>query len=216
MQSRSARDAFHALTEAWARHDWQVVSNALDPDDINAFRDRELAVLTDRAAIYAAARREGRRITGWSSNAVLDLQMLAELGSEPQVPFPGAPTLSELASFSPTAFLIACLEAQAAAGDRLAAKARSSGLIGDPGHRPAPSRRVIGELTEGDDLVHILFRRVNGDSDDHPTHVYVRTLRRVRGEWRVCLDHELRMRVSPMFAFHDFEEPPELSGPETA
>ena len=95
----------------------------MDPSDLTAFRDRELAVLTDRAAMSVQARREGRRPTSWSSEAVLSPERLAEFGSEPQVPFPGTPTLAQLALLSPLEFFIACLNAHAAGVERMTAHA---------------------------------------------------------------------------------------------
>ena len=205
MATRSPQDTLDALGQAWAARDWQAVAELFDPDDMSAFRNREVAVLTDRAAIYAEARREGRQVSGWGSDAILDPGKLAAFGSEPQAPFSGTPTLTDLAARSPRDFFIACLEAQAAAGERFAERAKSRGMTVGIERESAPTREVIGEVTEGVDLVHILFRWPQASNDDHPTHVHVRTLRRSGGEWRVCLDHELRMMVSPMSAFAAFE-----------
>jgi hypothetical protein len=201
------REAFDALNDALARGEWQAVALALDPDDVATFRDRELAVLTDRAAVSALARRENRRVTSWSSQAVLNLDRLAEFGSEPQVPFPGTPTLSQLASLSPLQFLVACMEAHAAGEERMIAHVRKSQLAADHKQATEPKCRVIGQLAEGDRLVHILYRWDSQGGEDHPTHVHLRTFRSMGGEWRVSLDHELSMYMSPMFAFSAFEEP---------
>jgi hypothetical protein len=214
MSPRSARETLDALDHAWALGDWQAVADLFDPADVNAFRDHELAVLTDRAAIYAEARRRGRRVSNWSSHAVLDLQRLAEFGSEPQPAFPGNLTLTDLASRSPKAFVVACLEAHAAAAEHVAARAKSLGMTTSPERVTTP--KMVGEVAEAVDVVHILLRRPNFGTDDHPTRVHVRTLRRTGGEWYICLDHELRMRISPMFAFHAFEEPPEPDDGQTA
>jgi hypothetical protein len=213
MPDSTARDAFNSLNVALAEGDWQTVGLALDPKDVATFRDRELAVLVDRAAIVAQARRQGQEVTSWSSMAVLDPERLTEFGSEPQVPFPGAPTLAELASLEPMQFLLACAEAHAAGAERLSALAHARGLAKDEEQLHAQHCQVIGELPEGDELVHVLYRSTPLDQD-HPTEVHIRTLRYVDGKWRVCLDHELYMHLSPMFAFHAFDEPlqPELGG----
>jgi hypothetical protein len=91
MPDITARGVFDRLNAALAEGDWQTVGLALDPKDVARFRDRELAVLVDRAATVAQARREGHEVTSWSSMAVLDPERLNEFGSEPQVPFPGVP-----------------------------------------------------------------------------------------------------------------------------
>jgi hypothetical protein len=103
-------------------------------------------------------------------------------------------------------FLLACAEAHAAGAERLSAMVRVRGLVEDDEQLREQDCQVIGELPEGDELVHILYRSTSVD-DDHPTDVHGRTLRCVDGKWRICLDHELYMHLSPMFAFHAFEEP---------
>ena len=59
MPDRTARGVFDSLNVALAEGDWQAVGLALDPTDVATFRDREVAILVDRAAILTQARHQG-------------------------------------------------------------------------------------------------------------------------------------------------------------
>jgi hypothetical protein len=142
---------------------------------------------------------------GFASSAVLDPERLARVGNEPQRAFPDGVTLAELARLSPRDFLAACMEAGRTAARELSKRARERGLI-DETTKSSPSRRlVIGVQSEGEALAHVLYRWEGPDADAHPTRVNVSTVRLIHGDWRVCMDHELAMHVSPMLAFHAFE-----------
>jgi hypothetical protein len=206
MGCRTPLEAFDHLDRAFARADWRAVIGLIDPADITAFRDHELAVLTDRTEAVLAARREGHRMQGFSSSAVLDLERLARVGSEPQEAFPGGTTLAELATLSPVDFLGACMEAGVAAAKRLKERAQEHGHLDNTTDSIRSRRRVIGVQAEGEDLAHVLYRWEGPQADSHPTCVDVRTARLRDGEWRVCIDSQLRMWVSPILAFHAFED----------
>jgi hypothetical protein len=208
MGCRTPLEAFDRLEIAYAEADWRAVIVLLDPADILSFRDRELAVLIDRTEAVLAARREGRQMQGFASHAILDPERLARVGTEPQEAFPGSTTLSELASLSAVDFLAACMEAGEAAAKRLRARARKSGFLGNANDFSPSTRRVIGVLSEGDTLAHVLYRWEGPQTNSHPTRVDVRTVRLIAGEWRVCMDNELYMKVSPLIAFHAFDDVP--------
>jgi hypothetical protein len=206
MGCQTPLEAFNRLNSAFEGADWPTVIALLDPADVLSFRDRELAVLTDRTEAVLDARSAGRPMQGFASRAILDPERLARLGSEPQEAFPGGATLSDLAALSPVDFLATCMEAGLAAARRLRDRAKERGFRDEAGDFSSPDRRVIGVLPEGTILAHVLYRWEGAKADPHPTRVDMRTVRLIDGEWRVCMDNELYMRVSPMLAFHAFDD----------
>jgi len=183
---------------------WDSAAGMIDPDMTIAFRKSELASLIawarNRDAIIAMhQRREGT--VGWSSDGRVDAALLEAYGATPLRGAPGAQTLAELAAVSPRAFIATCLEA-------------SNGPILNPDGEPIEmTRRVIGAVSEGNAIVHVLFR-VEGPGVEHtdPLSVEVIRLKRAEHVWNVD-PTSLSFGIA---SIHSFTMLADLAGEEAA
>jgi hypothetical protein len=175
-----ARDFFDALRDAR----WADAAARVHPDATAALRESRLALLIawaeHRDEIRAARAREGM-FFGYSSDGIVDSTRLARHAATPLPAFDGCPTLGALAELEPAAFMATLLSA-------------SNGPVGatTAGPLARPSRRVIGEVYEGERLAHVLYRAEGGGiAYTDPHHVDVVHLTRVdedwREDWRVAL-----------------------------
>lgn len=150
-----ARD-FYAAIE---RRDWSAAAAVVDPALVLRHREIELAGLVWWAAHREELRKSMLQAYAESSSggfAVsmdgqielrLDSAALAAHGSLPLRVYPGAPTLAEVARWSPQEFMtqtIAAVEEQPFPGV----------------HRPSPRprRTVIGAVVENDSTAYVLYR----------------------------------------------------------
>jgi hypothetical protein len=179
---RSPSDAASAFFEAIRQARWADAAALVDPDAAAELREQQLAMLIAWAQHRDELRRmresgEGSTMFGFSSNGVIDPELLAAHATIPLLAFSGKPTLGELAAVSTTTFIELLLKV-------------SNGEVGPDKDGPfqRPGRRVIGEVREGDALAHVLYRAEGaGIRYSNPHHVEVLQLRRAGDGWRILL-----------------------------
>ncbi len=177
MTSRSAaEDFFLALEEAR----WADAVGFVDPEAIEDFHSRELASVVSWAENRVAMRKAAESGVGmywYTSDSVLSEDKLAQFADTTLRAVPGAATLGDLAKFSPSEFLALFLE------------------LSNPPAAPTKDgpfarahRRVLGQVTEGDALAHVVYRRESpAIKYDNPYHIETVPVVRRDGRWYVAL-----------------------------
>ena len=176
----SPSDVARAFFDALRDGRWADAAALVHPDATVALRESCLAHLVawaeHRDESRAAPERDGM-VVGYSSDGIVDSTRLARQAGTPLPAFDGRPTLGALAELEPAAFMATLLSASNPA---------VCATMAGPFARP--SRRVIGDVSEGEALAHVLYRAENvGVAYTDPHHVDVVHLSCVDQDWRVTL-----------------------------
>jgi hypothetical protein len=178
MSITPALDAVRAFFAALEAERWDAAAEMIDADAAAAFRVSELATLTGwaqhRDAMLAAQQR--RESFVWSSDGHLDRALVDQYGPTPLRGIRGVNTLGALVALTLPAFVATCLE-----------------MTNRPRFAPSDerielNRRVLGGVSDGDALVHVLFR-IEGPGVQHtyPHAVEIVRMKRSQDVWRVDL-----------------------------
>jgi hypothetical protein len=191
------RSAFAALRDS----DWAAFATLMDPDEQKQFRDQQLAVLTAWAQRRPAPVAQNS-MSSLSAGSTPDPAAVSRF-SDTHVPaFRGSPTLGQIATMAPRAFVIEWLAA---------AYSGPLGLHSFSFGGPRSARRVIlGAVIEGDSLAHVVYR-ADGIVRRYPWQVSVLSLKRQPGgDWFLLIRHELALGPGMLNLL--FHAPGETSG----
>jgi hypothetical protein len=194
----SPRAVVQAAITALEARQWEAVPPLVDPAELERFRRKWLwwsRSMESERTRQAAGETAVHYVNPDLPPAVVDYyERLSEeqAAREPGATFAGVRSIAELERLSASEMLAQFLEAHAqryvdvpGPGDPPTARAAP------PQFREV--RRIIGELPEGDSLVHVLYRHrleVNGKSEG-PEVVVAATTRRTPQGWRLLLNSEL-------------------------
>src|SRR5207249_4806169 len=139
--TQALQSAFAAL----AHRDWPALAAVVHPTALESLRQESLGLMI----LVAEDRRVGKQGGGYNPREVVLADHLARVGSEHVPQFPGHPTIGQLASLPVPEFFVRWCDAVYHA-DSAADPVRD--VVGF-------QRRIFGEVTEGDSLAHLLYRR---------------------------------------------------------
>jgi hypothetical protein len=187
-----AKQFFAALNE----RRWDDAIALCDPGSLGRFRDHELASLIAWAENREDMARVPGQLFGFSTEDVLSGDRLAKQATVSLRAAPGMPTIGYLAALSPAGFAAFCLKQADSAdppnGDDVTERARGS---------------VIGVVTEGESVAHVLFRFVGGGWNyDDPYYVELMRLCKGAAGWLIEADvnrHSIMLRMPLAFLFGD-------------
>ncbi len=174
---------------AFERRDWRQLVALVDPERLEAFKDRQLAMLVSWAQqkdSIAAAEREGR---GWGISPAdsLTREAIAAVETVHVPTFAGSPTLAHLAALLPAEFFVQwCAAAYG--------KERGSWTSDDV---PDLKRSIIGEVGGTDSVTYVLYRREYRHIDmnvlyhELPGHAMVMPVRRAGAQWYLLLNDDI-------------------------
>lgn len=172
--------AAEAFFSALQRARWNAAAALVDPASAADFRDQNLSMLiawAENRERIQRVRKAGGGMVAYSSEGTVNTFLLAQFGSTVLRALPGRPTLQQLAESTPAEFVALWLEAS------------DHGIAPDSaGPSGRPTRRILGEVLEGDSVAHVLYRpEAPGYEYTNPHHVEILQLRRLGQEWRVLL-----------------------------
>ncbi len=207
----SPRAVVQAAITALDAGRWEAVPPLVDPAELERFRRKQLRWMRDLQSerkMQAVGDTTMRFVNPDVPAAVVEYferQNQERLAHEPGATFAGVASMAELERLSALEMLARFLRAHAQRYVSIPKRGEADEA------RPAPPqfreiRRIIGELPEGDSLVHILYRhrvQIDGKPEGRET-VLVATTRRTSQGWRLLLGSEL---FGVADAFPDVPEP---------
>ncbi len=173
-----------AAFEALERGAWRSLAAIIDPASLVAVREQQVGFLVAARMMPPVGGKGGGSLVAVQSPSG---DLLERYGSVRVREFPGAPTIRDLTQMSPEDFFVrwqqACRHVPlwvrgAAALWRLFHRKEA-----EQDEEQAPV--VIGAVTEGDDVAHVVYRQA-GFAD--PWRVQLVTVKRGPGGWRIALD----------------------------
>ena len=161
---------------AYEAKQWSEFAALVDADALSEFRSQQLG-MAELWEAHSAELKESRQRT----------QTNPERGNPLLRQFAGVKTLSELRALSPQTLLARYLEARSPRANPQ-----------DPDYQPPiATREIIGEVTESQDLVHVVYR-VHTDVGRYgrTESVEVIPVKRSANGWQLMLNRELSFSVS--------------------
>src|SRR6266567_3875588 len=196
---RSPAQTVQTALDAAARRDWGGLAALVHPDALDSLRQESLGLMI----LMAEERQAGEEASGgYNPGEVVIGQHLSRVGHERAAPFLHSPTLGQLAALPAADFFVRWCEAVYGPGPQRDEVREVVGL----------ERRMIGEVTEGDTLAHVLYRRESRHVDmselkiDVPGRVMMMPLKRVDGRWLQLLNDDLGWAVDFMGTLHPAPE----------
>src|SRR3989475_7633459 len=184
---------------AAARRDWGSLAALVHPDAMDSLRQESLGLMI----LMTEEREAGQEASGgYNPGEVVIEQHLSRVGHERAAPFLHSPTLGQLAALPAADFFVRWCEAVYGPGPQRDEVREVVGL----------ERRMIGEVTEGDTLAHVLYRRESRHVDmgelkiDLPGRVMVMPLKRVGGRWLLLFNDDLGWPVDFMGALRPYPD----------
>ena len=177
-------DVLRLAFAALQRRDWPALAGHIDSLALESLRQESIGMLI----LTTEQRLAGEEVGGgYNPYDVVISDHLPRIGSERALGFPGEPTIAQLASLSPSEFFVRWCEA--VYGDSTQE---------DPVREVVElTRRIIGEIREGDDRAHVLYRRESRHVEmgelkvNLPGRVMTMPLRNIAGQWRLRLNDDL-------------------------
>ncbi len=197
--TQALQSAFAAL----AHRDWPALAAVVHPTALESLRKESLGLMI----LVAEDRRVGKQGGGYNPREVVIADHLARVGSEQVPQFPGQPTIGQLASLPVPEFFVRWCDAVYHA-DSAADPVRD--VVGF-------QRHIFGEVTEGDSLAHVLYRRESRHVEmgelfvDLPGQVMIMPLKKVAGRWKLLLNDDigwlvdLQLFPEPTFPAHELK-----------
>lgn len=182
MNDQTPVEAVTAAFEALEHGKWRELAALIDPDSLAAIRGMNLGLLV---SMQAAPEMADPPAGGGSLVAIQEPSndFLNRFSSVKLRMFPGAPTVGELGSLSAKEFFVWWQEASHQVPLAFRAYSAIRRLFQ---HKEESKPFVLGAVTEGDGLAHVLYRQ-SGYGD--PWQADLITVRRSGKEWLLQIDH---------------------------
>lgn len=174
---RSASAVAAAAFEAFEQEQWKALAMLVHPKALSDFRERELEFIVmwiKTREQRMQATREGSQGFIWSVDTLTD-DMVKAIADVPIPVFADSATVGQIAALSPADFFVKYCEA----------------IYADAEFKAGEGRRILGEISEGEALAHVLYTPRSGYRFTDPWKVLRLPVTRTDNDWGILLNDDI-------------------------